>query len=567
MNPTTLSTYGSVLALACIAAGCKCSQDAPRANREKLAQFAPSASTAPSASALPAAQRIERPSATLAASVILLDPPFEHVGEQSRPLPYYVHRVRGATLVTRGDDIFKLDGDKASEQPGPGGLGGNALPSGQEIGPLWMDIVDVGGSWPNELWFVVSGYWVSDGARIYSPFTNAYHGDQNAASRVPASQPFHNSHTVAAWSNGRVLALEDGRFRDLTNPKTAVPKGALGNGADCALRVELESLAALPAGDVFAIGRGCGERQFMVEHWTEASPESKSVDALPPEFSTPLRVVQQAYQNPEQVWLLAASPSTAYALRSSWERSGGQARLARFDGTAWRSLALPLDLPIDSADVADDGSLWVVMGDAPYVFEAARGWRAVTLPPGPPLERELDAGTPKAELTLTSVAALGADRAYFGAGFRYADTLYERGAVLATASGTLELVHLPEPGAAPAGTERVGVDAGATELAGAPAPFTTGCSTPFVVLFSVSDAAPKDFAYPATRDALLAANVRPRAKFVEFSFNGHRTLGAEAADAEQAKLLVELISQRVKGSKPTLTCFAPASVIRQVSFP
>ena len=89
----------------------------PRRSRKS----APSASVLPSAtaSAAPAVQRVESPSGKLPASVSLLDLPFEHFGEQSRPPPYYVHRVRGATLVTRGGDVFKLDGDKAVEQPAP----------------------------------------------------------------------------------------------------------------------------------------------------------------------------------------------------------------------------------------------------------------------------------------------------------------------------------------------------------------------------------------------------------------------------------------------------------------
>lgn len=41
--------------------------------------------------------------------------------------------------------------------------------------------------------------------------------------------------------------------------------------------------------------------------------------------------------------------------------------------------------------------------------------------------------------------------------------------------------------------------------------------------------------------------VPPRAKFVEFTFKGRRTLGAAAAHGEQAKLLVDLVTERAEG--------------------
>jgi hypothetical protein len=86
-----------------------------------------------------------------------------------------------------------------------------------------------------------------------------------------------------------------------------------------------------------------------------------------------------------------------------------------------------------------------------------------------------------------------------------------------------------------------------------------------VVLYSLSDSAPADYSYPATRDALASASTKPQAEFVEFRFKQHRTLGAKMPTVQQAKALAELITARVKGSKPTPMCLDPSpALIREL---
>lgn len=81
------------------------------------------------------------------------------------------------------------------------------------------------------------------------------------------------------------------------------------------------------------------------------------------------------------------------------------------------------------------------------------------------------------------------------------------------------------------------------------------------MLYSVSESAPADYGYPATRDALASASTRPSAEFVEFRFKQQRTLGAKVPSSEQARALVELRTTCVKGSKPTALCLDPAPAL------
>jgi hypothetical protein len=561
------------LALGSWVSGCRCSGPPTTTKPEPLTKLSPSASSEPSATASaapsapePAVQPIEKPRGRLSAQVVLADPTSEHFVDMRVPPKYFVHHLRGASLVTRGGEIYRLDGDQLIELAAGEGLGVHRLANNLETFPLWFDIDGLTGSWPSAVWASVSGKWVSDGARNYAWFSDAYRGSADHFMRVPETETGPTWNTIAAWSGGRVVGLVDGSLRILSGDKKLVPQLAIGNSVACPVRVEVEALSALATGDLYALGRGqCDGNSYLVEHWSDDSAESKSVEPLPPAFSAPLAAPAKPNGVSEWVRLSAVAPNAIYAVRTRAEQGPGQARLAHFDGVSWRSVPLPVDEHISEYDVAADGSLWLLIGATPYVY-SGRSWREVRLPALPALPTEFDAGAPEPGLELTSVLGLSADRAYFGALLSYAHTEYEAGLVLATGAGPLGVVKL-ETSAHPsdAGVD-AGSDAGPDSSAPTPLPFSSACTTPFVVLFSVSDAAPADFDYPATRDALLATAARPAVKFLEFSYRGHRTLGAAATTADDANALVRLISERIKGSKPTLVCYAPPNIIRAVTF-
>jgi hypothetical protein len=517
---------------------------------------------------IPASQPITSPTGRLLASIALIDPPSEHFGDQFVPMGYHLHRLRGALVASQGGELFKLEGNTLVDMDAVEGLGTQPLPGIGETVPLWMEIDELVGSWPSELWASVSGMWVSDGARIHSLFHDTYRGSDKGFTRVPQSAPSYGLGKVAAWSGGRVLGIDHGAFRVLSGPKSMVPKPASGANGDCPVRVNVEAITALPSGELFGLGRGpCDEGAYLVERWGDDDAASKAIQRLPPYFGTPFPKVDHPFMG-ESAWLVAEARDAVYAIRTSGNEGPSQSRLARFDGSDWSELALPIDRLVTSADAGPDGSLWIIADGKPFTFDARRGWREVTLPTPPPLPAECNAGAPKPRFELNSVRALGGDRAYFGAHVYYADSTWETGAILATAAPALKVVALRGVRSSDAGAPNLPSDAGTLAAATGPGPtsFTQACTTPFVILFTVSKAAPPDFAFPATRDALLAAKQRPNVKFVEFTYRGGRTLGAIAPDADQARALVELITARVKGSKPTLVCYAPSDVIRVVQF-
>jgi hypothetical protein len=571
-----------VFALGSWVAGCRCSAPPSATRPEPVAKLSPSASALPSAmpseapAPPPATPTLATPRGQLAATVVLADSPAEHYGDTDVRPSYILHHLRGANLITRGDSIYELKDDKLTEADSRW-IGFH--PFGQSlvgIDSLWVDVDALVGSWPSAVWASATGVWNSDGARIYTPFSDVYRRSSDGFfERLTGDDATHPLQNIVAWSRGRVVSYWDSAFHILSGDKKLVPKLAEGTSSNCPVRVEVEGIAALPTGDLYAIGRGpCDDNAYLVEHWSDDSADSKSVQPLPAALSAAVPADSpHSFGVSASPWILAATPNAIYVGRSRGEIGLPQSRLARFDGATWQLLPLPADEAISALDVASDGSLWLVLDDTPYVYSAGN-WREVKLTP-PPLPQELDAGAPTPRLKLTSVLALSHDRAYFGAHVSYRHSsngpAYEAGLIFAVGAeplsaaepDTKQQAQSPESDAGPDAGSDAGSDAGA---GGEFSPFSVGCTTPFVVLFAVSSRAPADFDYPATRDALLATTARPAVKFVEFSYRGHRTLGASAKSADDANALVRLIADRVKGSKPTLVCYAPASIIREVEF-
>lgn len=88
--------------------------------------------------------------------------------------------------------------------------------------------------------------------------------------------------------------------------------------------------------------------------------------------------------------------------------------------------------------------------------------------------------------------------------------------------------------------------------------FTSKCETPFVLLYTLAKTAPKDYDFPATRDALKGHTELGKASFIEFSRGGQRFFGAIVPSGDLGKKLVDAVKGKVAGSTPQLVCDAPA---------
>jgi len=551
---------------ATLALDCRSKTEPPRA--ESKPSPPKSAAPAPSAASLPApssqegsALPIEVPSRSAPLELALATRPPEYQNNYGAGV-FDLYSLRGARLVTLGEELYQLKDGKLLKVD-VGDLGYQTASFNPRAWPLYAEIGSVQGRFPEDLWLEVSGMWVSDGARIHSAYSNTYHWHDGSLDRIPPGQPGDAGGIILGWSGGRTLGYVDGAFRLLGGPKGA-PLPARKLAKSGSPRVDVEALVALPSGDVYALGHDADASPpaFAIEHFSDASSDSAGIYPLAPWFCRPTA------GRSDKVKLVASSPNNVIAICGRLE--GG---LLHFDGKDLVPIAPPAVSVERGAAIGDDGSLWLLTESSLYVRDTHGAWNSFTPPrlaslKATVLEDDLPQVVGELSLQLTSLVALNETTAFV------AGTLSDRNSrpfstfLLATDGGKLAL---PEP-ANPRATPPPSASAGATPAPLGSAsvegtPLAADCKTPFVVLFSVSDSAPADYGYPATRDALASAAKKPAASFVEFRLKGHRTLGAKVASAAEGKALVELISARVKGSKPTPVCLDPApALIREIKF-
>jgi hypothetical protein len=463
-----------------------------------------------------------------------------------------VHGVRGAVIVTLGDQLYALEQGRLL--PIPMDIGTQQLGM-LRVRPTYVTVHSVSGRYPGELWVRASGEWFSDGARLLSPWEGMYR--QLGDAWVEVSSAAHD--LVVPWSAGRTLAWGS-RGLQIVSEGTSAELPVQRAGKSGKARVGIEHLAALPSDELYALGEDADRPPARaIEHFTDAN--SLGIHELPGWFCNDAGAKRKD-QRPLAT-ILASSPQSVFALCSSNLELG----IIRFDGRVVRPIAPPTSGELQSAAVGDDGRLWLVTSSAAFVLSAADEWSRL-LPPSPAaLEHKVDGSSSKpsapSRLQLSSVATMSSGHALI------AGTLYNSDAphstwLLTTDHFTLTVPDLQDSARA------AGTAPSASAASGAPpsvegALLTPNCKTPFVILYSVSASAPADYGYPATRDALASANTKPEAVFVEFNYKQQRTLGAKVPNEGQAKVLIDLITARLKGSKPTAVCLDPAgAVIREL---
>lgn len=349
---------------------------------------------------------------------------------------------------------------------------------------------------------------------------------------------------IQPWQNGTVLMVEahsfSGAYRFSVLPKSSkvfIPepqnrKWSGGAIIACELGFVPDALRTLPSGHAFMTGTVCSENggphdgQTAVKRWSPTNPRG-TVDVLPEMEKRAFTLVNLALHGENDAYVAANTSPLRYGPNRELAPY-----LAHFDGKAWTRDSLPFDGAIASLDIDSNGKLWIVSAHgAVFARPAGGAWAAITLPKGGKDESSIEASA-------VWIRAPG-DEWILGS--------YPSRSVVLHSGLAGEMAKLPD-------LETMS-DA-VNELA-MPTPFTSRCSTPFVLLYTLSKVAPPDFDYPATREALKGHTEFEGAQFIEFKRLDKRYMGAFVPDADMGKKLVDFVTKKVPNSTPQLACHAP----------
>ncbi|MBL8741194.1 MAG: hypothetical protein JNK04_08875 [Myxococcales bacterium] len=378
-------------------------------------------------------------------------------------------------------------------------------------------VLTMAGSYPDNVQArVYFDSWASPGYQRQAPikemqthtFLNGKLSQLGLASDAPLK--------IAGWKGGNGLKLEKGSIGVLGSgdpPKQAVaPDGAPCKGA----AVTTEEIDALPSGEVFLLGKRCGQGAYVTEL---LGVDGKSIiEDLPGAPSTAKRA-----------FIAAGSSSRAYVVISTGEAP----YFATWDGHAMRRIDLDASGDVTSVWVSPDGALFFLL----IQKGRAELWRL--LPTGEAQKSGVFAPSPNA-----SVWAADKDTAYVPS-FR---------SILSTKPG------LVFTGYAEKKDDAAPVDPGPPQT-GLPR-FTDACPTPFVWLFDVSQVAGPDFTFPNTRGALSSYPKLAEITLVEIKVGSGRKLGVVVPSKTVGEEVVAHVKKHMKDENPGLACYKPADDAR-----
>jgi hypothetical protein len=516
---------------------------------ESVATRAPDPGPSAEASALPP---LPPPPATIVASSLAIEPVL--TGDER--CSYELHNPRGAVVVARCAELLRLSDGKLVPSNLP--ETGLAVDSFNQTQGAVQAIHRVSGRWPDALVIELTRLdeMQSDRGAYFSPQDSAYElvgGRWREIGREDTPQ-------AAAWSQGRTLLHRQNEFelmagrKDLPLPqKTPVRRS-------CSHEVSVTDFTAMTDGTVVSVGCDCEDpRALRAEIIAEGKPAviyTLATGKTLPEKVAP-RLVGDA---PSALFVTAPSPDGVV--------------LWRYRSDGFEEISLPSHRPLAAAHATPDGHLWLSFvgpsknkgkAEPAEIFRRtpAGVWEPVTLPSAQSLKDAIlaqwkDANTGAAPELADDLRFLPRSIASFAEGEVWlAGTIVsgvdrEEATVLARASGAGPVTSAPAIGWRP-GPEF-------------PEPYRKDCESPFVLLYAVAEQVPKDYEFPATRDAVRGTRFVTSARFVEFRHKDKRTLGALVGSAAEGKALIEQLQAGVRGSKPVLMCFAPKSVEREVSF-
>lgn len=348
---------------------------------------------------------------------------------------------------------------------------------------------------------------------------------------------------IQPWLNGTVLMVEthnfSGEYRFTALPKSTKvfvpePNDRKWKGASsmCEMGFSPDALRTLPSGHAFLTGVTCSlndgpqSGQNAVKRWS-AENKAGTVDILPDIGEKNFTLVNLALRNDKDAYIGGNTAPLRYGKPTSLAPY-----MAHFDGKSWMTDTLPFSDSIASLDVDTNGKLWIISSKGVVFSRLAGGaWTEVSLPGG---------GEDQAPIEASTIWARGP-------GDEWIVGTYKSRYVVLHSGPAGEKAQLPDLET---------MNDTSAELA-MPTPLTWRCTTPFVLLFTLSKVAPPDFDYPASREALKGHTEFDGAQFVEFKRLDKRYMGAFVPDSEMGKKLVELIKKKVPNSTPQLVCHAP----------
>ena len=256
----------------------------------------------------------------------------------------------GGGVVASGGAIFAKVSDAGIERDERFGEG---LPS-----EFWVPVTGLAGSFPDDLWATV----IQSNGR--TGWGELYRRGKQRWSRVGGALPQTRVYVgIGNWSGGRVLAMQAATmpigqqvpfsFQIVSGPPAPLPVPTPAPTSpdrdpneQCKVWKTLvipQALAILPSGDVFAVGPTCDQNAQAVEHWAPGQTHGR-VFVFPE--SSDWYVVRVLARAEREVVIAMRTSSTSL--------------LARFDGAAWTTEPLAVAGQLVDADLAADGTLFVV---------------------------------------------------------------------------------------------------------------------------------------------------------------------------------------------------------------
>ncbi|MDF3068870.1 MAG: uncharacterized protein K0R38_4471 [Polyangiaceae bacterium] len=516
-------------ALAWLLSGCR-EKASSRADKEPLKVASATATAPPPATGVSA--RVVASAAPVATALpaehgppLITDLVYVDDSGGSARDPLRLHALQGAFLATRGDAMFRVEGDKLVPQS----YGFVAEHPAQEF-------VNMNGRYPDSIsaTALVGTAQQSERGTWYSFEAEDVSGPIERLVAATGQMP------GATWLQGSRLLYEDRKFVAVSAGKNVnVPQLAASPEPDCESRFRLKAFAASLDGSVVAVGLGCGESEKypLAERW-EAGKSDGRVSPLRSRSPVPPSVTWTVVLGPGRLSVIVASDKDS---ATTWRETSD----------AFQEVLTPVLPDPLSVAVGIEGELWLVSRPGAAEGKRARAfsfdgkrWSEVKLPSDAELRAKLGkVDAPETLWLRPNNFAVRGDKVYLSGSVMQGND-HQVGSAILTPVRT---------------SATSGEDAGDSEEPG-----DLGC-VPQVVLFAVSKTTPPDYQYPATRDAVVGSRFAESAEFLEVMRAGQRTLIARTKTRKAAKALAAHIAERIAGSKPAAVCEAAPEVLRQIS--
>lgn len=535
LRPIALSLLTTTLAA--------CSRSQPTPSRSEAPDASPAVSSSVAAIA---------PSATTSASASAINksaPTLHLVAKGHTALR--VAAVEGKTIVYTeypptfavGDgDALHLDSSLRAGLPIQNGSG------------FAQPVMSLSGRWPNDLWMTALSW---PGRSLW---TTTLHRWRNAWQPISTDKhPMQYEDEAVPWSDGRWLSLHAGygfehcSFRFVVvEGKTpdVMPEDSQGQrlpGADfgCSrLKPTLGGLRALPTGELFLIGTD--NDAGAVERWKPGQKEG-TIDRLPGD----------GIIIPTSIHVRAAND----VLVGGRIEKGGKRfpYLARFDGAAWKIEDVPGDISIISVAGTSEGDTWIAestfdnQGPALFVRFSGHDGAVYHRPAGGVFQRVPFPSGLSSKLQPAAIVSYGG-QIWVEAGLDRSDVKEGEAKAFLFRTRPLESV-----------VDFTNLSTKGQVLAGDLRPVTPDCDKVFVVLYTLSEDAPPEYDFPATRKALAGHSEFEGTRFVETDDGQRRYFGAFVKNVEMGNTLSGVIRKSMPTARPQVLCGEPPRVRRTLN--